>query len=328
MSLWTVCCLAFTAFLVVGLMLVSYPLTAAKRAAKRKRLDEVAKYRMVGASEEIDAPADAAPAESGLTSRGLALVDRAVRARGDHAKLVTTLERTGMRIRPAEWAAIQLAVIVAFAVIPIFLLGSPLGVLGGLAGWAMCRLYLAHKAKSHSAAFEANLPDALALMAGALRSGFTLNQSIGSVVREGTEPTASEFGRAFTEVRLGSELEDALDGMADRLRSLDMSLVVMVIRTSREVGGNLAETIQTAAHTMRERAQLRGQVKVLSAEGRLSARVLTALPILLAVYLLLFKPGYLNPLVETFVGIAMLCTGIVLLVAGTFWLSRLVKIEV
>jgi tight adherence protein B len=102
----------------------------------------------------------------------------------------------------------------------------------------------------------------------------------------------------------------------------------MAIRTAREVGGNLAEVLQTTVHTMRERVELHGQVRVLSAEGRFSAKVLVALPILMAVYLLLFKKAYLTPLYTTGTGVALLVGGVLLLIAGVFWLSRLTKIEV
>ena len=139
-----------------------------------------------------------------------------------------------------------------------------------------------------------------------MRAGFTLNQAIGSVAREGTEPTSSEFSRVLAEVRLGSELEDALDRLADRLDSLDMRLVVMAVRTAREVGGNLAEVLQVTSHTMRERVQLHRQVEVLSAEGRLSAKVLIGLPIGLALYMYFFKKDYFELLVTTTAGIVML----------------------
>jgi tight adherence protein B len=327
--LWLVCGLAFLAILVIALAVLLYPAASAARAAKRARLDEVGRYRMASAVGPAQETIAAAPVERMLTARALALVDRAVRARGQHARLVTKLERSGLRMRPEEWAAVQLCIVVALAVVLAFLVGSPLGLVpGGLLGWGACRAFLTRKGERHAAAFEANLPDALTLLAGALRSGFTLNQAIGSVVREGTKPTADEFGRALTEVRLGAEMEDALDGLAVRLGSYDLSLVVMAIRTSREVGGNLAEVLQITAVTMRERSQLRQQVKVLSAEGRLSAKVLIGLPIVTGIYLLFFKKGYLDPLVHTGIGIALLAGGIVLLGVGTFWLSRLVKIEV
>jgi tight adherence protein B len=108
----------------------------------------------------------------------------------------------------------------------------------------------------------------------------------------------------------------------------DLHWVVLAVRISREVGGNLAEVILNTVSTMRERAQIRGQIRVLSAEGRISARILISLPFLLTLYLLWRRPSYLKPLYTTGVGIAMVITGAVMLLVGSFWISRIVKIEV
>jgi tight adherence protein B len=176
--------------------------------------------------------------------------------------------------------------------------------------------------------FEAQLADALHLLASSLRAGLTLNSAIATLVREGLEPVSTEFGRAVHEVRLGTTLEDALDGIVRRTDSADMALVVVALRTAREVGGNLAEVLQTTAATMRERAEVRGQVRTLSAEGRFSAKVLVALPLLMAVYLFVFRRTYIAPLYSSGTGIMLLVVGVVLLAVGAFWLSRLTKIEV
>jgi tight adherence protein B len=333
MPLWMVCTVTFFAIFLLTMGAMLGPLARARREAKLARLDELSRYRLVGAyagdSADQDGPVDSGSAQSALATRALAAIDQAVRARGQRARLIDELERSGMRMRPEEWAAMQIAAVVAVAAVLTFLVGSVLAVLpGGLLGWGGCRVFLAIKVKKRAAAFEAALPDALQLIAGALRSGFALNQSIGAVVREGIEPIAGEFGRALQEVRLGAELVDALDATAKRMKSLDLELVVMCIRTSREVGGNLSEALQTTVNTMRERVQLKGQVRVLSAEGRLAAKVLTALPILLAVYFYFVRRDYLRVLYTTGAGVAILSVGFVLLCIGSFWLSRLTKIEV
>jgi len=259
----------------------------------------------------------------------LSLVDKSVRARGQRDRIVDELDRSGLRMRPEEWAVVQLIVIVFAAAVITVLVHSPIGlVLGAVLGWVGSRVFIRTRISRRAAAFEDQLPDMLQLIAGSLRSGFSLSQALGGVVREGTEPTASELARALTEVRLGSELEDALEGVASRMRCDDLRWVVMAVRISREVGGNLAEVLENTVTTMRERAQLRGLVKVLSAEGRISAKILIALPILLTAYLATFKRGYLDPLFSTGIGIGMLAVGCALLVLGSFWLSRLVKIEV
>lgn len=330
MPLWLVCCLAFVGFLGVALLVILGPGTAAVRRAREARVHELRRYRVFGASADTaDAPVEQRSSLSDMTTRLLRVVDRYVRARGQRERIVGRLERSGVHMRPEEWAIIEVSSIAVGTAAVAFWLGLILGILvGGPAGWLLCYLFLRMKTSRRRRAFELQLPDALQLMAGALRTGFGLTQSIGAVTRDAADPVSEEFSRVMQEVRLGAELEDALDGLAERMCSYDLALIVMAIRTAREIGGNMAEVLQTAVATMRERVQLSRQVRVLTAEGRLSAKLLTGLPILMAVYLLVFKRGYLQPLYTTGVGIFMLALGSVLLVVGSLWLHKLTKIEV
>jgi tight adherence protein B len=153
-------------------------------------------------------------------------------------------------------------------------------------------------------------------------------QAIDTVVREGQQPITGEFNRALIEARLGVPIEDALDGVATRMQSKDFAWVVMAVRIQREVGGNLAELLTTVAGTLRERERLRRQVRVLSAEGRLSAWILGILPPGFSLYLLLVRPQYLRPLVTDPLGWLMLSVGVLLLVVGAAWMNKAVKVEV
>jgi tight adherence protein B len=123
------------------------------------------------------------------------------------------------------------------------------------------------------------------------------------------------------------EIDVALDGVAGRLDSADLRWVIMAIRIQRETGGNLAEVLRNTVATMRERAYLRRQVRSLSAEGRLSAYILLALPIVVGGWLFYTNPTYMRPLYTTFFGIAMLCIAAVLIVIGAFWMRALIKVE-
>lgn len=328
--LWFVCCLAFLGILAVGLVLVLGPGAAAVRRTRQARVDELRRYRVLAVhADTAPAPAERRSSLSDVTTRLLRVVDRYVRARGQRERIIGRLERSGVHMRAEEWAAIEVSAIVVGTAVVAFWLGLVLGVLvGGPGGWLLCYLSLRTKTARRRRAFEGQLPDALQLMAGALRTGFGLTQSIGAVTRDAADPVAEEFSRVMQEVRLGAELEDALDGLAARMCSYDLELIVMAIRTAREIGGNMAEVLQTAVATMRERMQLGRQVRVLTAEGRLSAKLLTGLPILMAGYLLVFKKGYLQPLYTTPVGIVLLVIGCVLLVVGSLWLRKLTKIEV
>jgi tight adherence protein B len=147
-------------------------------------------------------------------------------------------------------------------------------------------------------------------------------------VRDGAPPMSTELNRALVEARLGVPIEDALDGVADRMASKDFAWVIMAIRIQRQVGGNLAELLTTVAATLRERERLRRQVHALSAEGRLSAWILGALPIGFALYLIVARGSYLQPLWSDPLGWSLLLLGAVLMVGGAMWLRKVVRVEV
>ena len=165
-------------------------------------------------------------------------------------------------------------------------------------------------------------------MAGGLQAGLSLPQAVDTVIREGHEPMAGELKRALVEQRLGVDIAEALDGVATRMDSEDFRWVVMAISIQREVGGNLAEILNTVADTLREREYLRRQVKALSAEGRLSGYILTGLPIMIFVYMLFANRDYVRPLYTTFIGFIMLGVAVVLLGLGSWAMKKLATVEV
>jgi tight adherence protein B len=184
------------------------------------------------------------------------------------------------------------------------------------------------KESRRTSAFLALLPDTLQMIAGSLSAGFSMPQAMDTVVREGQQPITGEFNRALVEARLGVPIEEALDGVAQRMKSQDFGWVVMAIKIQREVGGNLAELLTTVAATLRERERLRRQVKALSAEGRLSAWILGLLPPVFSLYLVLTRPDYLKPLWTTAMGLFFVGLGVILLTVGTLWMRKAVTVEV
>lgn len=249
--------------------------------------------------------------------------------RGVEAKIAKMLEGSGLSLRPAEWLIVHTLIVLGSAAVGVLIgAGNPvLIVLLILFGFAAPWLYLKFKTSRRLAAFGASLPDTLQLMSGSLSAGLSLAQSLDTIVREGSEPITSEYRRVIVESRLGVPLEDALEGVAERMESRDFEWVVMAIRIQRQVGGNLAELLQTVAATLREREFLRRHVKALSAEGRLSAYILCGLPPAFLGYLTLTKWDYVRPLFVSPVGWLMLGTIVVLLLGGAFWMSKVVKAE-
>ncbi len=266
-----------------------------------------------------------------LTAQAKAAAQKALaNNRGLEAKVAYRLDGAGLAMKPAEWLLLHLGIAFGSGILGLALGGgNPLAmvlflVLGGIGPW----VYLGMRRTKRLKAFDAALADTLQLMAGSLSAGLSLAQSLDTIVSEGNEPVASEFKRVIVEARLGVGIEDALEGVADRMDSKDFQWVVMAIRIQREVGGNLSELLLNVASTLREREYLRRHVRALSAEGRLSCWLLGALPPVFLVYLVLTKPDYVNPLFTTPLGI-MMCVGMaVLLSVGIFWMSRLVKVEV
>ena len=176
--------------------------------------------------------------------------------------------------------------------------------------------------------FENQLPDTLNLISTSLRAGYSLLQALEAVSSESPDPTGREFGRAINETRLGRAPVDALKDVAERMQSVDFDWAVLAISIQREVGGNLAEVLQTAAETMLHRNRLRREMKALTAEGRISAIVLSILPLALFAFLYFSNPDYLEPLWTSTYGIVALVVAGLLMLAGVVWLNKIVTIEV
>ncbi len=178
------------------------------------------------------------------------------------------------------------------------------------------------------ARFNSQIGDALVIMANALRSGFSFLQSMDMVRRELPDPIAREFGRTFQEMNLGTPTEEALENLNTRVGSEDLELVVTAVLIQRQVGGNLAEILDNIAGTIRERVRIKGEIKTLTAQGRISGIIIGLLPIILAGILSFLSPGYLKPLVEHPMGRAMLLAALVMEVAGLILIRRIINIKV
>jgi tight adherence protein B len=250
------------------------------------------------------------------------------RNQGLEARIANRLEASGSALKPAEWFLVHGGIAFGAGLVGLLLKG-PLGLVIFLAvGAVFPWFWLGRKRSRRLKAFNSSLADTLQLMAGSLSAGLSLAQSVDTIVREGNEPVTSEFKRVLVEARLGVQLEDALEGVSERMQSKDFSWVVMAVRIQRQVGGNLAELLTTVSATLREREYLRRQVATLSAEGRLSAWILGGLPPAFTVYLILTKGDYVAPMFSTPVGYLMLAAAGTLLAVGIFWMSKLVKVEV
>jgi len=237
------------------------------------------------------------------------------------------LEGAGSKLTAAEWLLLHAAIAVGSAFVGFLTNGPLLAVVLLLVGAVLPWVYLGFRHSRRLSAFNAQLADTLDLMAGGLQAGLSLPQAVDTVIREGHEPMAGELRRALVEQRLGVDITEALEGVAARMDSEDFRWVVMAIRIQREVGGNLAEILQTVGGTLREREYLRRQVKALSAEGRLSGYILAGLPPMIFVYMLFANRDYVRPLYTTGLGFAMLGAALCLLTLGGWAMKKLATVE-
>jgi tight adherence protein B len=271
-----------------------------------------------------------APSASTLAGVGAAAgaaVEKVLVRRGRLASGAAALERAGMSTTlPNFVLTVGLATVVAGILGLAF--GGPLpGLLLLVAVPFGAKLMLGFRAGRRQAAFADQLDDSLQLMAGSLRAGHSLLRAVDSVSQEADAPTSEEFSRIVNETRVGRDLNDALDEVAARMGSDDFIWVAQAIAIHREVGGNLAEVLDAVGHTIRERNAIRRQVKALSAEGKLSAIVLLALPFGVTTFLSMTNPGYLAKFTESLTGYTMLGVAGAMLLVGAFWLKKTVEIR-
>lgn len=292
--------------------------------------DRVAAYTRKGARKRAKAAA-AQTDNQGVAAQAVGFAEKALESnKGLEVALGDRLDAAGMSLKPAEWLLAHAGVAIGMALVGLLLTsGNIFGLLIGLVvGAVLPWIYLGMKRKLRLKAFKGQLAETLQLMSGSLSAGLSLAQSVDTVVREGAQPLAGEFRRALVEARLGVAIEDALDSVASRMQSIDFHWVVMAIRIQREVGGNLAELLNTVAATIREREYLARQVQALSAEGRLSVWILGGLPPGFVLYLLVANPTYLHPLISSLLGWVLIGIMCVLISVGILWMKKLVKVEV
>jgi tight adherence protein B len=166
------------------------------------------------------------------------------------------------------------------------------------------------------------------ILAGSLRAGHSFMEALDMVSQEVGSPGDEEFGRVVAEIRLGRPVPDAMDAMAARIGSDDFKWALLAVNIQREVGGNLAEVLDTVSDTMRDRETIRRQIGVLTAEGRLSVAILAGLPVCVALYMSWVNPEYIGLLFNNGLGLLMTGVSVLMLGLGVFWMRKVVKIDV
>ncbi|MFZ5650955.1 MAG: type II secretion system F family protein [Bacillota bacterium] len=202
------------------------------------------------------------------------------------------------------------------------------GILMGIIAVSFSAMWVKTAKNRRLAKFNAQIGDALVIMSNSLRSGFSFLQAMDMVRKELPNPIAREFGRTFQEMNLGTPTEDALENLNARVGSEDLELVITAVLIQRQVGGNLAEILDNIANTIRERIRIKGEIKTLTAQGKVSGIVIGVLPLVLAGVLSVMSPDYLKPLFTTPMGMAMLASALVLEAIGILLIRKIVSINV
>lgn len=260
-------------------------------------------------------------------------IERAVARRGFAVRLADDLARADVKITVGEYivASILFASVGALigAALPIggrYLLALILAIVGLYAP----RFYVQRQKNTRLRAFNSQLADTVGLLSSALRSGYSFLQAMELVSREGPSPVAGEFERVVREVGLGLSPEEALANLVRRMESDDLELMVTVINVQREVGGNLAEVLDSIGNTIRERVKLLGEIRVLTAQQKYSGYIVGLLPVGLSLILLVINPKYMIGVFQTthWCGWTMFGCAAVMILTGFFFIQRIVDIKV
>ena len=269
-------------------------------------------------------------------------LNRVVEQRDFGANLSRDIARADLKLKPSEFLMIWVGSVIGIPALMFLFspflpaLGNPLFLLiGAFIGFMLPRFWLGRRKAGRLGAFNKQLPDTITLIANALRAGSSFLQAIELVVRESRPPISTEFSRVIREVNLGLPFDQALENMVRRVRSDDLELMATAISIQHQVGGNLAEILDSIAYTIRERVRIQGEIRTLTAQQRLSGYVVGFLPIGLAGFLFIAAPGFMQPMFANPPAILGLPAGVVILIFGGFmmfmgfmFIRRIVDIEV
>lgn len=262
---------------------------------------------------------------SRLTDHAVGALNKSVKDRGNRVLSRDRLDECGLKKEPGDYLLMAGVATLLAGVIGFFLGGLAPAFLLTLLTPVGLHLTLNLLAARRRHQFDDQVPDTLQMLAGGLRAGHSLLRAVDAAAQESQPPMSEELSRILNETRIGRDLGESLADVARRTQSEDFAAIAQAIEIHREVGGDLAEVLDHLGDTVRDRNQVRGQIRALSAEGRMSALVLMSLPVLMFFGLTMFNDLYSRTFYTTLPGYAMIAAGIVLLTIGGLWLKSLVK---
>jgi tight adherence protein B len=243
-------------------------------------------------------------------------------------KVQRDLARANLKLKVSEYYYIRIGSALGLGLL-LGILRDPIsGVVGLFLGYMLPRFYVGRRIGGRLGSFNKQLADTITLLSNSLRAGSSFLQSIELVSRETPAPMGEEMGRVVREVNLGLGMEEALANLVRRIKSDDLDLMVTAIGVQQQVGGNLAEILDTIAFTIRERVRIKGDINTLTAQGRMSGYLVAFLPIGIAVVLNMINPAFMAPLFSQLIGQILLGVGLVMMTIGFFAIQKIVSIKV
>ncbi len=257
------------------------------------------------------------------TIRDLKILD------GYRDKIQTQMIKAYIPLKAEEFISIRIYIAIALMLLS-YLSGKHALIISlmGFIGWLIPGIYVSTRIHKRVKQFNDSLGDAIVLISNSLKAGYSFFQSIDIVSKEMSGPIAQEFKLLQKEINLGYTTEEALDNLLKRIKSDDLELVITAVLIQRQVGGNLAEVLDSISSTIRERVRIKGEIKTITAQGRISGVIIALLPPALGVVLYIINPDHINLLFSEQIGLIMIGISIAMELMGIYFIKRIVSIEV
>jgi len=256
-------------------------------------------------------------------------VRKRLKAKDKNKSLEMTLHRAGLPLKPEEFVMFQWISVIFFALFFYLLKASIIMLfIGGVVGYIIPKFIVKSRQKKRLQQFNDYLPEMISTVVNALRAGFSFFQALRNVMEESPSPAKEELEIVLQEMQYGATVEESLNRMKERMPSNDLDLMIQAILIQRQVGGNLAVVLEKIVHTIRERIKIQGQIKTLTAQGKLSGMVVALLPVGLSGMLFLVNPTYILTLFTNPIGLGLLAVGGMSMILGFFFIMKITSIEV
>jgi tight adherence protein B len=258
----------------------------------------------------------------------LPALDRLLAGRGFTAFVAEEMQKAGLVGTPASFL-LRMALSTVFGFVIAFLFsGGAFGALGALGGFLVPVLWLKSKQKKRIAAFREQLPEALDMLVSAMKAGYSFQAAMRFIGEEVKEPLGPEFSRFYEEQRLGMEVRTALLALQARVDLLDLKMFVTAVLIQRETGGNLSEVLDNISTLMRERAALKGEIETLTAESKMSARILSLLPLAVFIIINVINPQFMRPMLGSTFGLMAFGLAAVMVLIGYTAMMKIADIDI